>query len=135
MVGMLAIANKPGGYTQEDVDFLEPFVDTCSNLIQAYNALQENARLINTLEEKVAERTNELSLANASLEEANLKLKAASAAQLTHFACMSHEIRYVQPGDPESHRSTDPRRILDFAHPSRDLASFLSILLYPLARR
>jgi hypothetical protein len=95
MVGMLAIANKPGGYTQEDVEFLEPFVDTCSNLIQAYNAIQENSRLINTLEEKVAERTNALSMANASLEEANIKLKAASAAQLTHFACMSHEIRYV----------------------------------------
>jgi hypothetical protein len=96
MVGMLAIANKPGGYTKEDVEFLEPFVDTCSNLIQAYNAIQENSRLINTLEEKVAERTNALSMAYASLEEANLKLKAASAAQLTHFACMSHEIRYVE---------------------------------------
>jgi hypothetical protein len=87
------VQNKPGGYTDEDVEFLEPFVATCSNLIQANNAIQENVRLINTLEEKVSERTIELSLANASLEEANVKLMAASAAQLTHFACMSHEIR------------------------------------------
>jgi hypothetical protein len=95
MTGMVGIANNPGGYSQEDVDFIEPFMVTCSNLIQAYNALNENKRLINTLEEKVAERTRELSLANDRLEASNQRVVAASAAQLTHFACMSHEIRYV----------------------------------------
>jgi hypothetical protein len=93
MIGMVGIANKAGGYSQEDVAFIEPFINTCSNLIQAYNALNENKMLINTLEEKVAERTRELSLANGSLEAANQRVVAASAAQLTHFACMSHEIR------------------------------------------
>jgi GAF domain len=97
LVGMVGIANKPGGYTQQDVEFLEPFIVTCSNLIQIYNVIQENRRLINTLEDKVAERTRELSLANASLEAANRKVVAASAAQLNHFACMSHEIRYGFP--------------------------------------
>jgi hypothetical protein len=33
MVGMVGIANKPGGYSQEDVAFIEPFIKTCSNLI------------------------------------------------------------------------------------------------------
>jgi hypothetical protein len=126
MVGMLAIANKPGGYTEEDVEFLEPFVDTCSNLIQAYNAIQENSRLINTLEEKVAERTNALSMANASLEEANLKLKAASAAQLTHFACMSHEIRYV-----EGSESTPIRGFIFYGLPLTEV--FLSFFLVIVA--
>jgi signal transduction histidine kinase/ActR/RegA family two-component response regulator len=93
MNGMVGIANKPGGYTQEDVDFLEPFVVTCSNLIQAYAAVQENKRLINTLEENVEQRTNELQLANQRLAEANRAIVQASAAQLEHFACMSHEIR------------------------------------------
>jgi GAF domain-containing protein len=95
MIGMIGIANKPGGYAQDDIDFIEPFVVTCSNLIQAYNTRQENKRLINTLEEKVSERTQELSLTNERLEAANKRVVAASAAQLTHFACMSHEIRYV----------------------------------------
>lgn len=93
MNGMVGIANKPGGYTEEDIAFLEPFVVTCSNLIQAYNAFRENQYLINTLEEKVEERTNELSMANVRLEEANRKVVQNSAAQLEHFACMSHEIR------------------------------------------
>lgn len=105
MIGMIGIANKPGGYTQDDIDFIEPFVVTCSNLIQAYNTRQENKRLINTLEEKVAERTQELSLANERLESANKRVVAASAAQLTHFACMSHEIRYVL----FAHPSLNPR--------------------------
>jgi signal transduction histidine kinase len=93
MNGMVGIANKPGGYTEEDIAFLEPFVVTCSNLIQAYGAILENKYLINTLEEKVEERTNELSMANVRLEEANRKVVQNSAAQLEHFACMSHEIR------------------------------------------
>jgi len=95
MIGMVGLANKPGGYSQCDVEFLEPFLLTCSNLIQAFSAIQENRRLINTLEDKVAERTRELSHANEHLEAANRKVMAASAAQLTNFACMSHEIRSV----------------------------------------
>jgi GAF domain-containing protein len=34
MNGMVGIANKPGGYTQADIEFLEPLVVTCRNLIQ-----------------------------------------------------------------------------------------------------
>jgi len=85
---MVGIANKVGGYCQADIDFLEPILVTCSNLIQAYKAIQENKHLINSLEERVAERTRELRLANEYLEEANRKVTEASAAQLTHFACM-----------------------------------------------
>lgn len=32
MNGMVGIANKPGGYCEADVEFLEPFVVTCSNV-------------------------------------------------------------------------------------------------------
>jgi signal transduction histidine kinase/CheY-like chemotaxis protein len=93
MTGMVGLANKAGGYSAADIEFLEPFTMTCSNLIQAYNAIRENEYLINTLEETVTERTRELQLANQSLELANRQVMKASAAQLEHFACMSHEIR------------------------------------------
>jgi signal transduction histidine kinase/CheY-like chemotaxis protein len=93
MNGMVGIANKPGGYTEADIEFLEPLVVTCSNLIQGFGAVQRNKYLINSLEEKVAERTHALQMANGNLEEANHKVMEASAAQLQHFACMSHEIR------------------------------------------
>ena len=93
MIGMVGLANKPGGYSEADIEFLEPFTDTSSNLIQAYNAIQENKYLINTLEEKVEERTKELQSLNESLALANQRVVQASEAQLQHFACMSHEIR------------------------------------------
>mmetsp|Transcript_23144 Transcript_23144/g.44071 ORF Transcript_23144/g.44071 Transcript_23144/m.44071 type:complete len:903 (+) Transcript_23144:231-2939(+) len=93
MNGMVGISNKPGGYSQQDIDFLEPFTVTCSNLIQAYRETERNEFLINNLEESVKARTKELEMANASLEVANRQIKEASQMQLQHFACMSHEIR------------------------------------------
>eukprot|EP00978_Attheya_sp_CCMP212_P007762 scaffold18060_cov55-Attheya_sp.AAC.4 len=86
MNGMVGIANKRAGYSQADIDFLEPFTVTCSNLIQAYTAMRENKVLINQLEEKVTARTWEL-------ENANKQIMQASKKQLEFFACMSHEIR------------------------------------------
>ena len=92
-IGILCIANKPGGYTADDIEFMEPFCATGSNLIQAYWQLEENNRLIDALEVKVQERTKRLKLANKSLAEANRHVVQASSEQMQHFACMSHEIR------------------------------------------
>ncbi|MBF0589467.1 MAG: PAS domain S-box protein, partial [Magnetococcales bacterium] len=33
MVGMVGVANRPGGYNQKLVDFLQPFLLTCANII------------------------------------------------------------------------------------------------------
>jgi len=78
---MFGVANKPGGYSAEDVKFLEPFTVTCANVIQAYYNIQKNEHLIDTLETKVKERTKKL-------EQANKELVNASEMQLRHFACM-----------------------------------------------
>ena len=48
-----------------------------------------------TLEQKVKERTRKLEKVNEDLEDANRRVVRASQLQLQHFACMSHEIRYV----------------------------------------
>ena len=84
--GMVGIANKKGGYTEDDIDFLEPLLVTCSNLIHAFNMNRENGYFINRLEELVEARTIELEKANQAIVEAAKK-------QIEHFACMSHEIR------------------------------------------
>lgn len=93
LIGLVGIANKPNGYVQEDADFLEPFMVTCSNLLQAFQQVQENESLINTLEQKVRDRTRELQVSNERLKQANRQVVQTSAQQLQHFACMSHEIR------------------------------------------
>lgn len=38
MVGMFGIANAPGGYSQETLNYLAPLVSTCGNIITAYHA-------------------------------------------------------------------------------------------------
>ncbi|MEB3174310.1 MAG: ATP-binding protein, partial [Cyanobacteriota bacterium] len=36
LLGMVGIANRPGGYDQAILDYLQPFLVTCSNLIEGY---------------------------------------------------------------------------------------------------
>ena len=55
---------------------------------------QRQRRQITVLEEKVQERTREMQEANDILELTNHKVIRASASQLKHFACMSHEVRF-----------------------------------------
>lgn len=53
----------------------------------------ESAANVSLLEEKVQERTRTLQITNDQLEEANQRIRAASALRLQHFASMSHEVR------------------------------------------
>lgn len=57
-----------------------------------HTAVQSTAN-VSVLEEKVRERTTKLENSNKQLAEANDRVTLASARQLQHFACMSHEIR------------------------------------------
>ncbi len=96
IIGNICIANKRGRkaqYTEKDIEFLEPFAVTGCNLIQAYREVERNRLFIDTLEEKVNERTIKLATANKELETAKERVEQASRLQLQHFACMSHEIR------------------------------------------
>ncbi len=36
MLGMVGIANRPGGYDEKIVDYLKPFLVTCANIIESY---------------------------------------------------------------------------------------------------
>ncbi|MDH5639545.1 MAG: PAS domain S-box protein, partial [Nitrospinota bacterium] len=38
LVGMIGLANRPGGYEESMKDFLEPFITTCSSMIEASRA-------------------------------------------------------------------------------------------------
>ena len=92
-IGMVAIANCVRDFASPDVEYLKPFLDASSNVIQAYEKHKEHEMLVNTLEQKVLERTQKLERTNRRLERANERVVQASALQLQHFACMSHEIR------------------------------------------
>lgn len=48
-VGMVGIANRPGGYTQALVDFLQPLLFTCAQLIEAYRVNRERKDIFEEL--------------------------------------------------------------------------------------
>lgn len=53
LVGMVGMANRPGGYDEELVDYLEPFIATCSNLISAFRAESIRVETERKLQESV----------------------------------------------------------------------------------
>ena len=52
MVGMSGIANRPGGYDDELVEFLLPFTTMCGNLIHAFRTRRDRDRTLARFEEE-----------------------------------------------------------------------------------
>jgi diguanylate cyclase (GGDEF)-like protein/PAS domain S-box-containing protein len=51
MIGMVGIANRAGGYTEDLIEFLSPFLVTCSNIIVALRANVERSLATERLQE------------------------------------------------------------------------------------
>jgi len=75
MLGMVGIANRPGGYQPKLIDDLQPFLVTCSNLSEGYRIDRERR----AIEEKLAHSNEELVRATRLKDE--------------FLANMSHELR------------------------------------------
>lgn len=75
LLGVVGIANRPGGYDQSIVDYLQPFLVTCSNLIEGYRLDRDRRKT----EEKLALSNQELIRATRLKDE--------------FLANMSHELR------------------------------------------
>lgn len=43
MIGMIGVANRPGGFDQTDLDHLQPFLSTCAHLIEVIRTDRERA--------------------------------------------------------------------------------------------
>ncbi|MCO5097784.1 MAG: GAF domain-containing protein [Rhodocyclaceae bacterium] len=75
LVGMVAVANRPGGYEEAQIAQLQPFTTTCAALIDAYHNSQRRRhaesmlrRLNLELEDHVNQRTTELQASIRELE-------------------------------------------------------------------
>lgn len=108
LVGMVGIANRPGGYGPELVEFLQPFVATCCSIILGWRGRQQQRsteellrqreeelqRHRDHLEELVQNRTESLLHTTVALEERQAQLlhseRMASLGQLV--AGIAHEI-------------------------------------------
>ncbi|MCY1076879.1 ATP-binding protein [Archangium lansingense] len=108
LVGMVGIANRPGGYGPELIEFLQPFVATCCSIILGWRSQRQQRRTEELLrqreeelqrhrdhlEELVQSRTESLLHTTVALEERQAQLlhseRMASLGQLV--AGIAHEI-------------------------------------------
>jgi PAS domain S-box-containing protein len=65
MIGMVGMANRPLGYNDDLVEYLQPFLMTCSNLLQAWRNDQRRRKA----ESALKERSFELVQKNLALKE------------------------------------------------------------------
>lgn len=56
LIGMIGISNRPGGYGEEDIRFLQPLLVTCANLINEVREQSDKRITENALQETIARK-------------------------------------------------------------------------------
>jgi len=82
LLAMVGLANKPGGYTRADVDFLQPVVDTIARLVEARRADQISQQTLATLETTLESIDQGISMVDAEGRLVLFNRKAAAMLQL-----------------------------------------------------
>lgn len=65
LLAVVGLANKPGGYAQEDIDFLKPLLDTIGQMVEARRADQRREQTLQTLETTLDSISQGLSMVDA----------------------------------------------------------------------
>ncbi|MBI4843706.1 MAG: GAF domain-containing protein, partial [Nitrospirae bacterium] len=72
LIGMSGVANRPGGYDEELVSYLQVFLSTCSNIIEAYKSEESRMHAEETLKNNYEVQNILNSILHISLEDAPL---------------------------------------------------------------
>jgi|GEM_PF-1111707 len=100
MIGMIGVANRPGGYDKEICKAMQPILATCSTLMIAKQNMEKREKaeretliLNESLEERVEQRTMELERAQKELAQSLEKEKELSQLKSHFVATASHQFR------------------------------------------
>lgn len=72
LMGMVGVANRPGGYDEEVIEHLQPILSTCAQLFDALSKERDRQKNLEQLQEEVTARQRaqaELKLLNETLEQ------------------------------------------------------------------
>ena len=72
MVGMIGIANRPGGYDQSVIDFLGPLTTTCGNIIGGLESLRQKVEAEEALRQAIQQLNTNIAEVRRRNEEAAL---------------------------------------------------------------
>jgi PAS domain S-box-containing protein len=117
LTAMFGVANRPNGYNQSVIDFLNPFISTISVIVQGINQKQKETEYLDSLQKSLEQehKLNEelamieeelrLSLEKVLLSEEKLRVVVENAIQGIAIMGVDKKLRFLDK---------NPRKILDF---------------------
>lgn len=113
LIGMVGVANRPGGYDEHIVQEMQPILLTCANIISAYQQRKQSAKELHDshslnaeLERRVTLRTEELLQANQEISRLNVQLTAENSRMSTELEVARRLQEMVLPNREELDKIT-----------------------------
>lgn len=127
LLAMVGLANRPGGYSQADVDFLQPVLDTVAQLVEARRTDQRSRQTLSALETTLESIDQGISMVDAQGQLVLFNRKAAEMLEMdpAWLAQRPHEDELVtfmrERGDfgPHFENIADPAVRGFMRHPTR----------------
>ncbi len=119
VIGMAGLANRPGGYDRELIEFLQPYVTTCASLIEAYR----NEKRRQETSQKLFQTNQQLKALMEALPVGVSFSDDASCQRITGNSALFAQFE-IAPEDNISASAPDitaPGRLLRFLHNGREM--------------
>ncbi len=119
VIGMAGIANRPGGYDNQIVDYLQPYVTTCTSIIEGYrneNRRQETQKRLFETNQRLQALMNALPVGVSFSDDLSCERITGNPALFAQFEITAEDNISASVSDPIS-----PGRLVRFVHKGRQI--------------